>query len=216
MARRRVPTPGNRKRVLLLQHRCYGQHRKQCCMETWAFALWHPYGHPQETTQSIHSKQKKKIKSKIKIKSFSLASAATLFFVVWVVQFANKVGDKLPFGDSSVQITQIRLPYPSKGMVHQIYSNLVKNKYTTSAKPMALGKLWISVPRKMHLPKKSFGFIQSAMNMKMGLHMKLCDFQQTIPPSWCFGRWTNSCTIQSGTICRYSLGNFGWSKVWCW
>jgi len=161
--------------------------------------------------------RKKKIKSKIKIKSFSLASAATLIFVVWVVQFANKVGDKLPFGDSSVQITQIRLPYPSKGMVHQIYSNLVKNKYTTSAKPMALGKLWISVPRKMHLPKKSFGFIQSAMNMTMGLClMKLCDFQQTIPPSWCFGRWTNSCTIQSGTICRYSLGNFGWSKVWCW
>ena len=47
--------------------RCYcyntdvmGQHTKQCCMETWAFALWHPYGHPQETTQSIHSKQKKK------------------------------------------------------------------------------------------------------------------------------------------------------------
>ena len=69
-------------------------------------------------------------------------------------------------------------------MVHQIYSNFVLKKYTTSAKPMALGKLWISVPRKMHLPKKSFGFIQSAMNMKMGLQMmKLCDFQQTIPPS---------------------------------
>ena len=30
----------------LLQHGCYGQHRKQCCMQTWAFALRHP-GHPQ-------------------------------------------------------------------------------------------------------------------------------------------------------------------------
>ena len=32
--------------------------------------------------------------------------------------------------------------------------------------------------------KENFGFIQSALNMKMGLRlMKLCDFQQTIPPS---------------------------------
>ena len=109
-----------------------GQERKVCCMETWLFAYWIPKAtHKRYRNKGGFSTNAKKVKGKFKAASFG-CQAATLFFVVWLLQFACKVGDKLPFGDSSVNKTEIRLPYPSKSMVYDISKNFVKEKDVTS------------------------------------------------------------------------------------
>jgi hypothetical protein len=65
---------------------------------------------------------------------------------VWLLQFAVKVGDKLPFGESSSMKMQIRLPYPSKTVVYDIYQKFAQSQDCTEhSRPISFSlasRLW--------------------------------------------------------------------------
>jgi hypothetical protein len=73
-----------------------------------------------------------------KMDSLDSSSSGT-FFIVWLLRFAAKVGDKLPFGDTGSIRTEISLPYPTKSQVHQIYTTFAIGKdITDTGKPLSL------------------------------------------------------------------------------
>ena len=148
-----------------------GKERKVCCMEAWLFAYGIPKG-----TQKLHQKQDTKVNKKIKGKTklrFVAVGAASMFFIVW--QFAAKVGDKLPFGDAAVNQTQIRLPYPSKSMVHDIYKGFASQADTTSTeKPISFSlaaRIWKHHEELKHikLAKYKEGFSKCDVCIKYAL-----------------------------------------------
>ena len=104
--------------------------RRKSCAKAWRFA----YGVPKTThkramrKRSNHRPNNKKGKGKFD-------SAAT-FFIVWLLAFAQRVGDKLPFGDGNGSCTQIRLPFPNKKMVYNIYKNFEMNDNITKVDPI--------------------------------------------------------------------------------
>jgi hypothetical protein len=95
-----------------------GIERKECCLRAWLFA----YGIPRRT-HDRYSNGKQQLRAKLPgndtVTNPPLTSAS-FSFVVWLLQFAAKVGDKLPFGDACLMKTQLRLPYPSKTVVFEI------------------------------------------------------------------------------------------------
>jgi hypothetical protein len=68
-----------------------------------------------------------------------------LMFIEWLKREAQKIGDKLPHGDclfksgaemlSSEHKVEIRLPYPSKEVVHNLYTYFHEQTRSTSALP---------------------------------------------------------------------------------
>lgn len=117
-----------------------GTERKVCCKEAWMLSYGISEGtHKKHRKSGVQARQRVNNKKKSQKVGSQAKTGATVFFIVWLIAFANKVGDKLPFGDSSVNKTEIRLPYPSKTMVYDIYKNFVENKDTTSTdKPLSL------------------------------------------------------------------------------
>lgn len=96
--------------------------RKVTCQTAWLFA----YGIPYAThARRKYSKESIKVKSSVSDDK----SSAALTFIAWLRQFADKVGDKLPFGDAATP--EIRLPFPTKELVYNVYKNFVENKDTT-------------------------------------------------------------------------------------
>jgi hypothetical protein len=104
--------------------------RRKCCAKAWRFA----YGVPEAThkramqNRSNHRQNNKKGKGK--------GTSAASFFIIWLLAFAQRVGDKLPFGDGPGSCTQIRLPFPNKKMVYNIYKNFERNENITKVDPI--------------------------------------------------------------------------------
>jgi hypothetical protein len=114
-----------------------GLQRKECCMTAWLFA----YGIPRATHQRHTPAGKEhRTKGKAAINREIGGSSAAVYFSVWLLQFAAKVGDKLPFGDSAVLRTEIRLPYPTKHMVYQTYLTFLKAQCSTGQRPLSYSR----------------------------------------------------------------------------
>jgi hypothetical protein len=119
-----------------------GTTRTECCLEAWLFA----YGVSRSTHQRYTKGGKERRLNNKKLKGEKKANAlgytpAAMFFIVWLLGFAAKVGDKLPFGDAGVMRTEIRLPYPTKSQVHQIFQAFAKTQdITENGKPLSLSR----------------------------------------------------------------------------
>ena len=69
------------------------------------------YGVPEAThkrNMSGHSTNNKKTRR------LRISTGSCLFFITWLIAFANKVGDQLLFGEVSAVVNQVRLPFLNK------------------------------------------------------------------------------------------------------
>lgn len=101
--------------------------RRRCCAKAWRFA----YGVPEATHKRGLQRRTNGGRNNKKGKVGSCSSIAT-FFIVWLLAFANEVGDKLPFGEGSEVSTQIRLPFPHKKIVYKMYKKFEEQKNVTN------------------------------------------------------------------------------------
>ena len=96
-----------------------GQGTRRACARAWRFA----YGVPEAThkrNMSGHSTNNKKMRR------LHISTGSYLFFITWLIAFANKVGDQLLFGEVSAVVNQVRLPFlnKQKKMVRNIFKKL--------------------------------------------------------------------------------------------
>ena len=58
-------------------------------------------------------------------------------FIAWLLAFADRVGEKIPFGNGINSTVQSRLPFPNKKVVSNIlnYRNFDKTDNVTSVSP---------------------------------------------------------------------------------
>ena len=61
-----------------------------------------------------------------KTRRLHISTGSCLFFITWLIAFANKVGDQLLFGEVSAVVNQVRLPFlnKQKKMVRNIFKKL--------------------------------------------------------------------------------------------
>jgi hypothetical protein len=104
-----------------------GAERRKACANAWRFC----YGVPEATHKRAMQKRHQPHRQSNK-KRKSRAGGVATFFIVWLLAFAQKVGDKLPFGDGTQTHGQIRLPFPHKRMVYNIYKSFEQNQNITN------------------------------------------------------------------------------------
>ena len=128
--------------------------RRRCCARAWRFAYGVPEATHKRAMQRTNSRQNNK-----KGKGGSCNSIAT-FFIVWLLAFANEVGDKLPFGEGSEASTQIRLPFPNKKMVYSMYKKFQDQKNVTGVNKIisynTAIKAWKEDPNARHIKLAKF------------------------------------------------------------
>ena len=147
-----------------------GQGTRRACARAWRFA----YGVPEAThkrNMSGHSTNNKKTRR------LRISTGSCLFFITWLIAFANKVGDQLPFGEGSAVVNQVRLPFPNKKMVHNIFIHFQKTENVTSNEaPVCYGAAvaaWKKDPiaRHIKLAKHKEGFSQCDFCKKYDLKL---------------------------------------------
>lgn len=129
-----------------------GKEYVSVCGDTWRFA----YGIPRITYLRQHqSFVAKNILHKRKVEKLVRdigLTRAQLNFIVWLQRCAEKIGDKLPFGEGNE--TQIRLPYPTKKVVYETYRHFLQYDCTSVEQPLSYDqccRLWKSCPDVSHI-----------------------------------------------------------------
>ena len=105
--------------------------RRKACAKAWRFA----YGVPEATHKRAMQKRSNPRPNNKKGKG-KLSTAVCGLFIAWLLAFADRVRDKLPFGNGNDATVQIRLPFPNKKMVYNIYRSFEKNDNVTSVSPV--------------------------------------------------------------------------------
>ena len=113
---------------LLVSHLCSECWKMQSLCKSWKIRIWCSWSDVQ--CKNYHTQDRKQQRKG------ELSSAVCGLFIAWLLAFADRVGDKLPFGDGIDATVQIRLPFLNKKVVSNInYRNFDKTDNVTSVSP---------------------------------------------------------------------------------
>lgn len=150
---------------------------RKCCSKAWKFA----YGVKHATFQRqasrdracSHPHSKKKKPPRFSKKHF---------LIVWLNLIATRLGCKLPFGDGT-NVTQVRLPFPNKLAVYELYRSEVQWKHAQSAvRYDEFCKAWKQCPELRHVKctkaKHAFAKCDICEDLKRKLRKQMSEAQR--------------------------------------
>ena len=129
-----------------------GQH-VQVCREAWLLAYGiskGTYKKRSATSQVIGSENKKTKRRR------EGTLDKEMLFIHWLIRQVQKIGDKLPHGDSRPNVHQIRLPYPNKQVVLFLFSEFSKKQFFVPSNRHCLSykdatQIWKHHPELQHI-----------------------------------------------------------------
>lgn len=146
-----------------------GTGAQRCCSKAWRFA----YGVAHSTLKRHFKHNRNGSPNNKKLHSMR-GMSKRMFLVVWLNEFAKRVGCKIPYVEG-IKATGIRLPFPTKHHVYEVYKAECKDKHGMS--PVSLHKflkIWNECPdlEAVKCAKGKIGFAKCNFCEPLKLQMK--------------------------------------------